>query len=159
MKKLNKKGFTLIELLAVIVVLAIVMVIAVTSVLNSTTNAAINSLNSSALTVADFVKGQEALYTMGGGNSETCYDTWRNAHAGNGPLKIDNEAAAKCFGLNIKDYDEATSTVSFSGNNVTVSLCAKTGGKFANVTSITGIDVTSSLAGTSTNSKCVEATK
>ena len=56
MKKINSKGFTLIELLAVIVVLAIVMVIATTTILNSTRTAAQDSLHTSALSVADYVK-------------------------------------------------------------------------------------------------------
>ena len=164
MKKLNTKGFTLIELLAVIVVLAIVMVIAVTSVLNSTRNASVNSFNSSALSVADFVKQQEQLYSLGTGNVETCYKTWREQNGGTTNSTFTNRSirktgegeynATSCFGLNDTDYNTTTSTIAFDGSTVTVKLCATTGangGKFANVNSITGVTIDSN--------KCVTVTK
>ena len=134
MKKLNRKGFTLIELLAVIVVLAIVMVIAAASVLNSTRNAAINSFNSSALSVADYVKSQEQLYSFS--NAEKCYNTWRkNATIGdNSPIlgadDSNKDTITECFGLNNTDYDLKNSTINIPDSNadssaVTVILCPK----------------------------------
>ena len=151
MKKLNSKGFTLIELLAVIVVLAIVMVIAVTSVLNSTSNAAVNSFNSSALTVADFAKQQEALAQMGTGNAETCYETWRGNTSPTTAKAIGSKANGNCFGLNDTDYDLASSTIQISGNNATVILCAKDGGKFDAIATHENITVDSN--------KCITVTR
>ena len=44
MKKLNRKGFTLIELLAVIVIMAIIVVVTVPTIINTISDARVNSL-------------------------------------------------------------------------------------------------------------------
>ena len=171
MKRLNKKGFTLIELLAVIVVLAIVMVIAATSILRSTSNAAVNSLNSSALTVANFVKEQQSLYKLGTGNAEICYENWVKGKTVSNDNAI-GDSYASCFGLNTDDYGLTFSSIKISedattkATEVSVTLCAKTkvtgsdvtySGKFANIESNDDVTIGNSMIPTAgpKSAKCV----
>ena len=93
----------------------------------------------------------EQLYVLGTGNAETCYDNWRSTNSGNGAHTIGSGNSA-CFGLNDTDYDLTTSQITIGANNVvTVKLCSKTGGKFDNITSVSGITVDSN--------KCVSVKK
>ena len=53
MKKLNRKGFTLIELLAVIVIMAIILVVTVPTIINSISDARVNSIWNLAVSTAN----------------------------------------------------------------------------------------------------------
>ena len=53
MKKLNRKGFTLIELLAVIVIMAIIVVVTVPTIINTISDARVNSIWNLAVATAN----------------------------------------------------------------------------------------------------------
>ena len=66
MKKINRKGFTLIELLAVIVIMAIIVVVTVPTIINTISDARVNSLWNLAVATAnsyDTMAAQEMIAT------------------------------------------------------------------------------------------------
>ena len=66
MKKLNRKGFTLIELLAVIVIMAIILIVTVPNIINSISDARVNSIHNLAKSAAntyDTIVAQDMVST------------------------------------------------------------------------------------------------
>ena len=64
MKKINRKGFTLIELLAVIVIMAIIVVVTVPTIINTISDARVNSIWNLAVATAnsyDTISAQDML--------------------------------------------------------------------------------------------------
>lgn len=71
MKKLNKKGFTLVELLAVIIILALVVGITIPLVLTTSNGAKRSVFQSTANTLADWVKNQYDSISLANLGTET----------------------------------------------------------------------------------------
>ena len=66
MKKINRKGFTLIELLAVIVIMAIIVVVTVPTIINTISDARVNSIWNLAVATAnsyDTMSAQDLIST------------------------------------------------------------------------------------------------
>ena len=71
MKKLNKKGFTLVELLAVIIILALVVGITIPLVLTTSNGAKRSVFQSTANTLADWIKNQYDSISLANLGTET----------------------------------------------------------------------------------------
>jgi len=142
MKKLNRKGFTLIELLAVIVIMAIILVVTVPNIINSISDARVNSIHNLAVSVAntyDTIAAQDLIAESKQLTGKAATATWTCI----------SDAQATLLGLSTNDvklasdenvadeYSEATKTTGCSAirlnttGGAEVLLVAQTGGKFA----------------------------
>lgn len=146
MKKLNKKGFTLVELLAVIIILALVVGITIPLVLTTSNGAKRSTFQSTANTLADWIKNQydaislsglgtevtvsSEFATLCGSNGEKCIVGATDSIAGTVLRANANAAFLTAGGLKPKNYYEFAIAIDGTTGAVCVKMSMSTDGEY-----------------------------